>query len=432
VSTYTPIASQTLSSAAASVTFSGIPQTYTDLVVVFAGSITTGFDAINMQFNGDTGTTYSRTVLTGNGSSATSSRDSNATSMQIGIVGTEQSSSIWNIMNYANTTTNKTVLSRGNSSANSVRANVGLWRNTAAITSITITAASSTFISGSTFNLYGIATSDIVAPKATGGNVVISDGTYWYHAFTTSGSFTPNQAITADCLVIAGGGGAGDGQSGGGGAGGLLAHTSQSLTAQSYTVTVGAGGSGGTSSKGVQGSNSQFGSLTASVGGGFGGRHPNSAGGSGGSGGGSQGAFGTVAGGSPTSGQGNAGGSGSSDETSYRSTGGGGGAGAAGTNGGGTQVGGAGGIGSSSYSSWGSATSTGQLVSGTYYYAGGGGAGQSGGTPGAAGSGGGGAGRDATTGLGNSGTANTGGGGGGGGATGGAGGSGIVIVRYAV
>jgi hypothetical protein len=433
VSTYTPIASQTLSSAAASVTFSGIPQTYTDLVLVVAGTNASGLSGNGIRFNSDTSSNYSSTNLDGNGSSASSARHTNQTYIRAGISFTSQSISIINIQNYANTTTNKTVLARGGAAESYVRADVGLWRSTSAINSIFYFVDSgANFGAGTTFNLYGIATSDIVAPKATGGNVVISDGTYWYHAFTTSGSFTPNQAITADCLVIAGGGGAGDGQSGGGGAGGLLAHTSQSLTAQSYTVTVGAGGSGGTSSKGVQGSNSQFGSLTASVGGGFGGRHPDSAGGSGGSGGGSQGAFGTVAGGSPTSGQGNAGGSGSSDETSYRSTGGGGGAGAAGTNGGGTQVGGAGGIGSSSYSSWGSATSTGQLVSGTYYYAGGGGAGQAGGTPGAAGSGGGGAGRDATTGLGNSGTSNTGGGGGGGGATGGRGGSGIVIIRYAV
>jgi len=109
-----------------------------------------------MQFNGDTGTTYSRTILVGNGTTASSSRDSTASSIQIGIMGTDQSNTIWNVMNYANITTYKTVLSRGNSASNSVRANVGLWRNTAAITSIILTAASSTFISGSTFTLYGI------------------------------------------------------------------------------------------------------------------------------------------------------------------------------------------------------------------------------------------------------------------------------------
>jgi len=154
--TYEPIATNTLGSAAASVTFSTISGSYTDLVLVFAGSITSGFDAINMQFNGDTGTTYSRTILVGNGTTASSSRDSTASSIQIGIMGTDQSNTIWNVMNYANITTYKTVLSRGNSASNSVRANVGLWRNTAAITSIILTAASSTFISGSTFTLYGI------------------------------------------------------------------------------------------------------------------------------------------------------------------------------------------------------------------------------------------------------------------------------------
>jgi len=154
--TYEPITTTTLSSAQASVTFSSISGSYTDLVIVFSGSITTGFDAINMQFNSDTGTNYSRTVVAGNGSSATSFRDSNMSAMQIGIMGTGQSNSTWNVMNYSNSTTFKTVISRGNASANSVRANAGLWRSTSAITSVTLAAASSTFTTGSTFTIYGI------------------------------------------------------------------------------------------------------------------------------------------------------------------------------------------------------------------------------------------------------------------------------------
>ena len=101
-------------------------------------------------------TNYSRTVLIGNGSAASSTRDTGLAVMPIGIMGTEQSINIWNVMNYANTTTNKTVISRGNASANSVRINAGLWRSTAAITTIDLSAATSTFISGSTFNLFGI------------------------------------------------------------------------------------------------------------------------------------------------------------------------------------------------------------------------------------------------------------------------------------
>jgi hypothetical protein len=61
-------------------------------------------------------------------------------------------------MNYSNATTYKTVLSRSNVAASaSVSANVGLWRNTAAITSIKLYVYPSyNFVAGSTFTLYGI------------------------------------------------------------------------------------------------------------------------------------------------------------------------------------------------------------------------------------------------------------------------------------
>jgi hypothetical protein len=61
-------------------------------------------------------------------------------------------------MNYSNSTTNKTVLSRGGNAATWVTTNVGLWRNTAAITSIKVFASDGTsnMNSGSTFSLYGI------------------------------------------------------------------------------------------------------------------------------------------------------------------------------------------------------------------------------------------------------------------------------------
>lgn len=249
--------------------------------------------------------------------------------------------------------------------------------------------------------------------KATGGTIVYS-APYYYHTFTGNGTFAPTESLTADILVIAGGGG---GRAGGGGAGGLLAHTSQSLTVQNYSITIGAGGGDS-----VNGTNSQFGSLTASVGGGASSPwgETGDAGGSGGGGGSVTGT--TINGGAGTAGQGNNGGSGVNERA-----GGGGGAGAAGANG--ATIGGAGGNGLSTYSSWGLATSTGQNISGTYWYAGGAGGGAIN-TGGAGGNGGGGAGSYASP---VSGTANTGGGGGGAYASlGASGGSGITIVRYAV
>jgi hypothetical protein len=450
-STYTPLATTTLGSSQASVTLSGISGSYTDLVLVISAQGTSaGLDQdINMTFNSDTGSNYSRVRLYGNGTSAVSTRDTNASSITIGNMPAASSvlgsgNSIIQIQNYSNSTTYKTSIIRTNTSSTygTVFAIFGMWRSNSAITSITLTPAGGSFTTGSTFSLYGIASAAVVSgAKATGGDVVATDGTYWYHAFLASGTFTPTQALTADVLVVAGGGGAMDNSSGGGGAGGLLAHTSQSLSVNNYTVTVGAGGSGGTDATSTQsnaGNNSQFAALTASVGGGRGlGRNvsqPTQTK-SGGSGGGGTGT-GTTAntgntGGSATAGQGNAGGNGFAfgETPAFYPAAGGGGAGAAGSAPSSSSQAGAGGVGSSTYSSWGLATSTGQNVGGTVYFAGGGGgginsAGQSG--SGAGGSGGGGS-------NGN-GTANTGGGGGAKGypATGGAGGSGIVIVRYAV
>ena len=157
-STYTPISTTTLGSAAASVTFSSIPSTYTDLVIVINGAYASSDDSSpGLRFNSDTGSNYSETGLDGNGSSATSFRDSNATAAFLASMSATISTSIINIMDYANTTTYKTSISRGNNSANRVRAYVAMWRNTAAITSIQIiTNATPNFATGSTFTLYGI------------------------------------------------------------------------------------------------------------------------------------------------------------------------------------------------------------------------------------------------------------------------------------
>jgi len=252
-------------------------------------------------------------------------------------------------------------------------------------------------------------------------------GTYWYHAFRTSGTFTPATSLNADVLVIAGGGGGGGGNNdGAGGAGGLLAFTSQSLTATSYTCTVGAGGVGAANAHGLTGSDSQFGALTLVKGGGGGG----SVGYSGGSGGGN-GFDQTGAAGAGTSGQGFAGGPGQNSPPDYYGGGGGGSAEAGNTDGNGH-----GGDGLSTYSSWGLATSTGQNISGTVYFAGGGsGAGQATSTSRPGGDGGGGRGAG-SSGLATAGTVNTGGGGGSGGNsagnTPGSGGSGLIIVRYTI
>jgi len=151
--TYEPIATTTLGTSASSVTFSTIPGTYTDLVLVVNGT-STATNGNEMQFNGDTGNNYSFTLLYGTGSAAVSSRNSNISFAYAGRTNTNQSVSITQIMNYANTTTYKTVLTRASSNGDIVMANVSLWRSTSAITSLVY--AGATFNSGTVFTLYGI------------------------------------------------------------------------------------------------------------------------------------------------------------------------------------------------------------------------------------------------------------------------------------
>jgi hypothetical protein len=163
--TYEPIATTTLGSAT-TVTFSSIPATYTDLVLVVNGSTTraTTSDTIRIQFNGDTGSNYSSTNLVGNGSAASSNRYSNETMPfvdGIRLTGTDfplASMIIYQVMNYSNTTTYKTILARGSAADFNVCAAVGLWRSTSAINSIYLQGDTvANFAIGTTFSLYGIA-----------------------------------------------------------------------------------------------------------------------------------------------------------------------------------------------------------------------------------------------------------------------------------
>ena len=161
--TYEPISTNTLGSATNSVTFSSIPSTYTDLVLVCTGKNSTGFDGIDIRVgNGsvDTGSNYGMVALNGNGTSASSFADFSNTSMtNMGITGTAKvQTSIYHFMNYANTSIFKAVLGRSNVIDFRVAALGGIWRSTSAINTIQLRSdnASYNFTVGSTFTLWGI------------------------------------------------------------------------------------------------------------------------------------------------------------------------------------------------------------------------------------------------------------------------------------
>lgn len=156
--TYEAIATQTLGSSASSVTFSSIPSTYTDLVLV-AAAIGTGDLQIYGRVNGDSGTNYSNTFLASNGTSASSIRQNNTNVFQSDYwfaVSTDGGLTTYNFMNYSSTSMNKVILTRSGLGNKGTNAIVNMWRNTAAINSITLTVSANNFATGSTFSLYGI------------------------------------------------------------------------------------------------------------------------------------------------------------------------------------------------------------------------------------------------------------------------------------
>jgi hypothetical protein len=425
---YVLIGEQTTNATVSSVTFSNIPQTgYSDLKIVVSArsNAVRDDDYATIALNGVT-TDQSARVIYGTGSANGS------------VAGTPVSTPICAANNTANTfgnsevyipnytsNTNKAFTQVGVLENNATWAvqniGAGLWSpsTSAPITSIVFSSTYGSFVAGSTFSMYGIAafgTTPTAVPKASGGDIITNDGTYWYHQFLSSGVFIPNQSLSCDFLVIAGGGGGAAVSSGGnysapgGGAGGYRtsvgtsggggsAESALSLLAQQYAVTVGAGGTSN-----LTGSNSVFATITSAGGGGT----PN---GNGGSGGGAF-DFGTLTPGSGTANQGFAG----AAAASSTSAGGGGGAGSVGSS---ARTGGAG--------------ITSSISGASVARAGGGGAGWGG----TATAGGGAGGAASTTQSGSAGTINTGGGGGGasvagGSASGGAGGSGIVVIRYAM
>lgn len=442
---------------ASSIVFSSIPQTYTDLLVrLSTRSASGGADAYTtrMKVNNLTTSIYSQRTLEGAGNSGTTGFSQSGVDTAVraalinGTAATTNTFAVTDIYipNYTsanNKSAHVETVSESNNTTMYINATAFLVATSAAITDLTFTNETSAgnFAQYSTAYLYGIANpAPNPTPLATGGDLITTDGTYWYHTFLNSGTFTPLQTLSAvDVLVVAGGGGGSGGNnsdgSSGGGAGGYRTTTYTNLTASGRAVTVGNGGAGGASNvRGSNGNNSSFAgttTLTSTYGGGGGSYNPGDNGAAGGSGGGgagggsgggcafqSGGGAGNLGGFSPV--EGYAGGAGY-NTCYYGVKGGGGGGGATAAGQAGTGIAGAGGAGVDI------STFLGQSA-GTTRVAGGGGGAAGNNTAGSGGVGGGG------TGNGTAGTANTGGGGGGrfSAGTGGAGGKGVVYVRYAV
>ena len=419
------ISAQTLSSASASVTFSSIPQTFTDLKVLISARCDIAQTGISVTFNGS-GTSYSTKRLWSDGSTTYSDGPTGSAMPMFGVNDSTFTAKTFSnaelyFPNYTSSNYKSGLLdgvTENNAQTVLNGLTAGLWSNTSAITSIILTGGSSSnFVAGSSFYLYGIssdtANQNTSGPYAFGGDTITTDGTYWYHTFLYSNSFIPQKNLTVDYLLVAGGGGGGYFYGGGGGAGGYRTFTSQSLTSGTvYPALVGAGGPGCTTNGDVsafKGSNSSFNSTSA-TGGGAGNGIYGENGAAGGSGGGGGGAYNNET--SCSIGVGGAGNQGGySPVEGY--------AGACGGTNPATRLGGGGGGSSAVGSGNTGGAGTANSISGSSvtYAAGGSGNASRYAAPAAAGA---------------AGTGNGGGGSGEGQGNGTAGGSGIIIVRYAV
>jgi len=160
--TYDNIATTTLSSAASTITFSSIPATYTDLRVVLVARAVSTSISVDVRFNSDSGTNYSKTLLYGDGTSAQSATYFNQT--QIGtnfgsaFDATNPGLLTMDLFSYAGST-NKTILFTVDNDLNGsgeTQRTVALWRNTAAINTIALISSANQFKIGTTATLYGI------------------------------------------------------------------------------------------------------------------------------------------------------------------------------------------------------------------------------------------------------------------------------------
>lgn len=159
--TYEAIATANGTGSSATISFTSISGTYTDLILTgtFSGTGTGGFGIV---LNNDTSSLYSFTLVRGDGTSAFSDRASNQAAFNINYTGSYGTGGVTNTFlasfnNYSNTTTNKTMLSRYNVPNLETMAYVGLYRSTSAITRVDVKiAGGASFTTGTTFSLYGI------------------------------------------------------------------------------------------------------------------------------------------------------------------------------------------------------------------------------------------------------------------------------------
>ena len=154
-STYVALATFTATGSETSVTFSSIPASYRDLVLVVAGTASTATQIFG-RLNSDSGSNYTNVYMRGY-SSGTQSSSGTQTYFQGTYLGSSATQFIMQIMDYSATDKHKTVLNRlDRDGGTQTFALAERWASTSAVTSVDLTLNSGTVSSGTTFSLYGI------------------------------------------------------------------------------------------------------------------------------------------------------------------------------------------------------------------------------------------------------------------------------------
>jgi len=152
--TYDLIATTTLASSTSTVTFSSLPSTYRDLILIVEG-FGSGGDSALLTLNGDTtNSNYSWTRIFGTGSGSPVS--DTGTNREILNQYTSRGTQILQIIDYSATNKHKTTLSRSSTGSTIVMSHASRWANTAAVTSVALSLGGSTFSASTTFSIYGV------------------------------------------------------------------------------------------------------------------------------------------------------------------------------------------------------------------------------------------------------------------------------------
>lgn len=164
------LANSTLVASAASISFTGINQTFAHLMVVayLRGDTAAASTTLNLRFNGDAGANYDNQLAFGSAATVGAIETFAATQLRSGTIPANTAGANLfgaqhiTIPHYAQASNNKAVSAQsahktGTASGNmGVEAHAGFWRSNSAITQVALLPAAGNFVAGSRVTLYGV------------------------------------------------------------------------------------------------------------------------------------------------------------------------------------------------------------------------------------------------------------------------------------